>query len=73
MRFLQLYSFYWQGLRGDVNEDKKKKKTYIIGDGCEREQTIWLKKKKKDGKKIAKKMVTFNTHGIFCYFKDSNK
>lgn len=52
---------------------KKKKKTYIIGDGCEREQTIWLKKKKKDGKKIAKKMVTFNTHGIFCYFKDSNK
>lgn len=38
-----------------------------------RENRLYGKKKKKDGKKIAKKMVTFNTHGIFCYFKDSNK
>lgn len=37
--FSMFYSFYWQGLRVDVNEAKKE--TYIIGKGCEREQNAW--------------------------------
>lgn len=53
---------------------KTKKKKDIHNRRWLWERTDYMvKKKKKDGKKIAKKMVTFNTHGIFCYFKDSNK